>query len=191
MNQPIEIDPSKTALVLIDLQDGITAEPLVPRTGEVVVEAAENVAQRCVDKGVAVFTVRVDFARDFVDAPQAKVDRSMFAGVDVLPPGWSTLPSRLVDLSDVIITKRQWSAFHGTELDLQLRRRRITTVLLGGIATNFGVESTARQAWEHNYDVVVLEDLCTSVSAELHESSVRDVLPYVSRVRASSDIRFA
>jgi nicotinamidase-related amidase len=68
-----------------------------------------------------------------------------------LPAGWSDLVGGLAEAGDIGITKWQWGAFYGTELDLQLRRRGIRTIVLAGIATNFGVESTARQAWEHSY----------------------------------------
>ena len=57
-------------------------------------------------------------------------------------PGWSELADGLAAAGDIVITKRQWGAFHGTELDLQLRRRGIRGIVLGGIATNFGVEFT-------------------------------------------------
>src|SRR5476649_479225 len=90
-----------------------------------------------------------------------------------LPAGWSDFAPEIAALSCALeITKRQWSAFHGTELDLQLRRRGITTVVLGGIATNFGVESTARDAWQHNYAVVIAEDAMSSMDAELHRLAV-------------------
>ena len=89
------------------------------------------------------------------------------------------------------ITKRQWGAFYGTELDLQLRRRGIRTIVLGGIATNFGVESTARQAWEHSYELVLVEDATASTSAELHDFAIRFILPRIARVTQTSDIGFA
>jgi nicotinamidase-related amidase len=88
----------------------------------------------------------------------------------------------------VVITKRQWSAFHGTELDLQLRRRKITSIVLGGIATNFGVESTARDAWQHGYEVVIAEDMCSSMGAGLHEFAMQKILPRVGRIRSTADI---
>ena len=60
---------------------------------------------------------------------------------------WAEFVSELTPTpSDVVITKRQWGAFYGTELDLQLRRRKIDTIVLCGISTDFGVESTARFA---------------------------------------------
>jgi hypothetical protein len=65
-------------------------------------------------------------------------------------PGWDKLsPDLGTSDKDILITKRQWGAFYGTALDLHLRRRGITTIAIGGIATNFGVESSARTetAW--------------------------------------------
>ncbi|MGO9757626.1 MAG: isochorismatase family protein, partial [Roseiarcus sp.] len=88
----------------------------------------------------------------------------------------------------IVITKRQWGAFYGTELDLQLRRRGIGTVVLAGVATNFGVESTAREAWQHNYAVVVAEDAVTSLSEELHRFSIDKILPRIARVRSTAEI---
>jgi len=84
--------------------------------------------------------------------------------------------------------KHHWGAFTGTDLDLQLRRRGVKTVVIAGIATNFGVESTARSAWELSYDVVIVEDASTSRSAELHAFAVQHILPQIARVVASEDV---
>ena len=86
------------------------------------------------------------------------------------------------------ITKRQQGAFHGTELDLQLRRRGVTTIVLAGIATNFGVEQTAREAYQHGYAVVIAEDACTSVGPDLHRFAIERILPRIARVRSSDEI---
>jgi nicotinamidase-related amidase len=87
--------------------------------------------------------------------------------------------------------KRQWGGFYSTDLDLQFRRRGVKTIVLGGIATNFGVESTARSAWERSYDLVIVEDACTSISAELHDIAIRHIFPRIARVATSADIGFA
>ena len=106
-----------------------------------------------------------------------------------IPADWSDFASEIADIrADVVITKRQWSAFHGTELDLQLRRRGVSTIVLCGIATNFGVESTARDAWQHGYEVLIVEDACTSMGAGMHEFSVERILPRLGRVRKTNDI---
>ena len=75
------------------------------------------------------------------------------------------------------MTKRQWGAFYGTDLDLQLRRRGVRTIVLGGIATSIGVESTARSAWEHGYELVICEDLCADLHAETHAFSFKHIFP--------------
>ena len=81
-----------------------------------------------------------------------------------------------------------WGAFHGTELDLQLRRRGIQTIVLGGVATNMGVESTARQAWEHGYAVVLAEDATSGLSAQMHDFAIGNTFPRISRVVTSADL---
>ena len=75
-----------------------------------------------------------------------------------------------------------------SELDLQLRRRGINTIVLAGIATNFGVESTARDAWFQNYSVVIAEDAASSLDAELHRFSIEKILPRLARVRSTAEI---
>ncbi|HXD01092.1 MAG TPA: isochorismatase family protein, partial [Verrucomicrobiae bacterium] len=89
---------------------------------------------------------------------------------------------------DLLITKHQWGAFYGTELDLQLRRRAVQTIVLGGIATNFGVESTARDAYERGYHQIFAEDAMTSVSAEAHEFVVKNIFPRLGQVRSTNDV---
>jgi nicotinamidase-related amidase len=75
-----------------------------------------------------------------------------------------------------------WGAFYGTELDLQLRRRRIRTIVLGGVATQIGVESTARQAYEHGYELPIVKDATTSSDAEGHEMSMKHIMPRLGRI---------
>jgi nicotinamidase-related amidase len=88
----------------------------------------------------------------------------------------------------VIITKRQWGAFYGTELDLQLRRRGIDTIVLCGIATNWGVESTARDAYERGYQQIFVEDAMSARDAEGHSHTVASLFPRVGRVRSAEDV---
>ena len=180
------LNPKSTALVLIDLQQGIVAMPCQPRTGSEVLTNATAVAKRFRDAHAVVVLTRVAFAEGYADAPSRRVDRPPQLPADGLPAEWSTLAPGLAAPGDLIVTKHQWGAFYGTELDLQLRRRGVKTIVLGGISTNFGVESTARQAWEHNYDIVVLEDLCAGASTELHEMTLTHVFANFSRVMGSS-----
>jgi nicotinamidase-related amidase len=106
-----------------------------------------------------------------------------------LPPNWADIVPELgPQPGDVVITKRQWGAFYGTDLELQLRRRGITTIVLGGIATNFGVESTARDAWERNYELILVEDAMTSLAPDAHALALKVVFPRLGRVRSTADV---
>ncbi len=184
------VDPARTALVLIDLQNGIVSMPVAPHTAETVVDNSKALAARFRAAGAPVVLVRVAFAADYADAPRQMVDKPMVRPAGGLPQAWSSLVEGLEQPGDLVVTKRQWGAFYGTELDLQLRRRGIDSIVLAGIATNFGVESTARQAWELGYAVVLAEDACTSVAAELHAMTIAHVLPRIARIAHCSDIAF-
>lgn len=189
MPDPLTLDPKKTALVLIDLQHGVLPMAGGPHPAADIVRQAAALGQALAAAGGTVVPVNVAFAADAADRLQVPVDTPPAIPPGALPATWSELVPEIAALpAKVRIIKRQWSAFYGTELDLQLRRRGITTIVLGGIATNFGVESTARDAWQHNYAVVVAEDACTSVSAEAHRFSIERIMPRIARVRSTAEI---
>jgi nicotinamidase-related amidase len=185
----IALDPRTTALVLIDLQKGILGMPLAPHDATKVVEKSAALGKALKAAGGVVVLVKVSFANDYADRPNNEVDEPSQMPPGGLPAEWSEFVPEIDALhADVIITKRQWSAFYGTELDLQLRRRGIKTIVLGGVATHMGVESTARDAWQHHYSVVIAEDACASMGADLHQFSVEKVLRRVARVRSTAEI---
>jgi nicotinamidase-related amidase len=102
------------------------------------------------------------------------------------PPAASELIGQIErQPNDLLTTKRQWGAFYGTELDQQLRRRGVRTIVLGGIATNFGVESTARAAFDRGYELVFAEDAMSSVKAEAHQFATSVNFPRMGRVRTT------
>jgi nicotinamidase-related amidase len=181
----MQLDAKSTALVLIDLQAGVLAMSVEPHSAALIYERSMRLAQRFRDAGALVVRVRVSFSGDRADTLRAPVDQP--TNYSALPPGWDELPDPLPP-SDLLITKRQWGAFYGTELDLQLRRRAVRRIVLGGIATNIGVESTARSAAEHGYELVIPEDLCGSLSAELHAFSFKHILPRLARITTSETI---
>jgi len=184
----LTLDPKKTALVLIDVQRGTLGFPLQPHSAADLTATAVRLARHCRDTGAFVVYVRVDFSKGFPDRPHGEIDTPMMLPPGGLPADWAEYAAELAAIEpDLWITKRQWSAFHGTELDLQLRRRGITHLVLGGIATNFGVESTARDAWQHNYTVVVAEDACSSMP-ELHRFAIEKVLPRLALIRSSVEV---
>lgn len=187
----IHLDPKSTALVLIDLQKGIMGYPIAPVSRQDLLDTGKTLAERFRKAGGTVVLVNVNFAPDFGDALRQQVDAPSPRPEGGFPAGWADLVDGLAQPGDILITKRQWGAFHGTELDLQLRRRGITTIVLGGVATNFGVESTARNAYELGYELVIAEDATASTSVELHDISMKHILPRLARVAKSADITLA
>ena len=134
-----------------------------------------------------VVRVRVTFGPGHALAPRNDVDQPN--AYDKLPPGWDELvPDVRLDPADLIVTKHQWGAFHGTDLDLNLRRRGRDTIVLGGLATNIGVESTARDAWERGYRLLLVEDAMATFSAAAHEMSVKTIFPRLGHVCAADDV---
>lgn len=184
----LELSASTTALILIDLQKGVVGLPLEPYDGNRVLERGKVLAERFRAAGSPVVLVNVAFAADFGDALKAPVDRKQKHPEGGLPKDWMELCDGLQQPSDLTITKHQWGAFYGTELDLQLRRRGIKTVVIGGISTNIGVESTARAAHEHGYEVVLVEDATSTFSAAMHSFAYENIFPLLSRVTKTEAI---
>ena len=87
-----------------------------------------------------------------------------------------------------MITKRQWGAFYGTDLELQLRRRGIETIVLCGIATDYGVESAAPLAYEYGFQQIFVEDAMASMTEEQHNAAVNFVLKRIGRVRSTDAV---
>lgn len=175
------LDPKTTALVLIDLQRGITGRALAPRSGEDVVNNAIRLAEAFRSAGGTVVLVRVEIS----EMLHLATDRPMRDPNAPPPPPSASelLPEVGPKPGDLVVTKRQWGAFYATPLDQYLRRRGIRTIVLGGIATNIGVESTARSAAEHGYELVLVEDAMASISAEAHQFAIQTIFPMLGRVR--------
>jgi len=149
MTQALSLDPKSTALILIDLQQSTVPRALAPYSGPQVVEQSVRLAEATRAAGGTVVYVRVLLA----ELLRLPTDASLRAPNAPPPPANASelVPEAGVQPGDLMVTKRQWGAFYGTDLDQQLRRRGIRTVVMGGIATNFGVESTARAAFDRGY----------------------------------------
>lgn len=182
------LDPSRTALVLIDPQKWTLGMPIAPHSAPDIVARIKPLIRALRPDGFVVWT-RAAFSGGYADMLKVAVDMELKLPAGGLPADLLEFDERLnSDERDLVITKRQWSAFYGTELDLQLRRRRIETLIVAGVMTNFGVESSARDGWQNNYSVLIAEDACSSVDAEMHQFAVSRILPRVARVRTAAKI---
>jgi nicotinamidase-related amidase len=181
------IDRTKAALVVIDLQKGVVGRQTAPYASDIVVKNAAALADASRKNGMPVFLIRVAFSPDYKDALRPVVDAPWPAQTP--PPDWTDIvPEMGPKPGDFVITKHQWGAFHGTELDLQLRRRGMTTIILCGIATNIGVESTARFAFEYGYNQVFAEDAMAALSIEEHVFAAGKIFPRLGLVRKTNEI---
>jgi nicotinamidase-related amidase len=184
----LELEARRTAVVVIDLQKGIVRAPGNPHPAATVIANTVRLLEAARGAGAQVVLVHVGGAADGADRLHTTVDQPMRGAA---PPAadWSEFIAELNrQAGDIVILKRQWGAFYGTDLDLQLRRRGLTTIVLAGIATEFGVESTARDAYERGYEIVFAEDAMTGRSAESHANSVERIFPRIGRVRRTEEI---
>lgn len=183
----LTIDPKSTALVLIDLQKGITRQATAPHASPDVIARAVHLAERFRANGSLVVLVRVAFAADGSDRVRTPTD----AKPPAMPPAadWSEIvPDLGPKPGDIVVTKHQWGAFYGTELELQLRRRGVRTIVIGGISTNFGVESTARDAYERSYALIFVEDATAAMNADAHAFAMANIFPRLGLVRSTGDV---
>jgi nicotinamidase-related amidase len=139
----------------------IIALPTVPHSGEQVFERCLRLADAFRAHQALVVWIRVD-------RPGTPPADSELA---VEPPA-----------QDVVVAKKTWGAFGSSTLDEELRRHDISTVVLAGIATNFGVESTGRGADDHGYGTVFVTDAMTGLEKHAHEFAVEYVFPKLGRV---------
>lgn len=181
-----KLNPEKTALVLIDLQHGVTGMPTAPYTSAQVLEKSSALAESFRGKGAPVVYVHVNFA-DFLQLP---VDASLRDPNAAPPPANASeiVPEAGMQEGDLLITKRHWGAFAGTELEAELKKRGVDTVVLGGIATNIGVESTARQGTGLGFAFVIVEDACTTFGAEWQKFAFENIFPRLGKVRKTDEV---
>lgn len=183
---PITTLDERAALVVVDLQAGILGMATVPLDPAQVLASTVALADAFRGRGLPVVLVRVTHARDGSDATPGRTD--LTRSLD-RPDGWDELTPELGPRpGDLVVTKRNWSAFYGTDLDLLLRRRGITQIALTGIATSLGVESTARAAHEHGYHVVLVTDAMADGAAEAHENSITRIFPRLGQTTTTQDL---
>lgn len=178
------LDLNKTALVITDLQGlSVSIPSLVPYSSSQVVANACRLMDAFDKKGAFVVLVK----------------SSTFDGNDMLNPRADMMEDTMKEPDDYAselkkyknayhVTKRQWGAFHGTDLDLQLRRRSIETIVLCGISTSRSVDTTAREAYQFGYHQIFAEDAMTAFTKEEHEYVCKYIFPPIGRILKTEEI---
>jgi nicotinamidase-related amidase len=173
------LDP-KTALIIVDLQNGIVSFPTVHPVGAVI-QNASALADAFRRKHLPVVLVNANAV-----AP-GRTEQSRSLGN--LPPGWADIvPELNQQPTDHLVTKRTWGAFMHTDLAAYLHAKGVTQVVIGGISTSAGVESTARQAYEHGFNVTLAVDAMTDLSEETHINSVTRIFPKLGETGTTQEI---
>jgi len=168
------------ALVVIDLQKGITGMPTVHPASDIIGRAAQ-LARAFRERALPVVLVNVaGGAPGRTDAGPPKFARAA---------DWAELVPELEQQpSDHLVTKKTWGAFLGTDLDAYLRQQKVTQIVLAGIATSIGVESTARSAYDLGYNVVLITDAMTDRDADAHRNSIEKIFPRMSEIANTEDV---
>jgi nicotinamidase-related amidase len=163
------LDPH-TALLVVDLQKGIVGSPPAPPMAEVV-NRARGLIEAFRRRGLPVVLINVDGgAPGRTEQPRPDLG--------ALPQDWTDfVPELNRQPSDIVVTKRTWGAFASTDLEQRLRAIGVTQVVVLGVATGAGVESTARQAYEQGFNVTLAIDAMADRRPEAHDYSLRNVFP--------------
>lgn len=192
MPNRLSIDLNTSALVLVDLQNGIVNMDVGPCSSAQVIMNAQLLAKAFRTHKATVVLVSIELSEDGGDTLTPLLEEPLSAIPTHYPSDWSALLTELNACpSDIRIRKRQWGAFYGTDLDLQLRRRNIRTIVLAGISTNIGVESTARDAFERGYNQVFISDAMASPSTQAHNNTFEYIFPRIGIIRSTAEVMLA
>lgn len=158
-----------------------------------IIEASASLVAAAREQGIPIFWIRVERRADRRDVFDALTDDLLARNLTPPAPvtagthGAANIDELPVREEDQVILKPRFDPFIGTDLDLRLRSNGIDTILLGGMATNIGVESCARTAKDRNYHVVVMRDCCFNVDVEDHEWTLKRIMPTFARVMTSQE----
>ena len=184
-----------TALVVIDLQDGIVKMNMVHPATDIVRQSARLV-KAFHEAGLPVVIVNVvpfgapsgkvrtqapGMPKDEAGQKQAR-EAMEAAGFFTIVPELGATPG------DIFITKKTWNAFYDTSLDQELKKLGVTNIVLCGIATSIGVEGTARAGYEKGYNLTFVEDAMTDMLASAHDNSFTAIFPRIGEVGTTEAI---
>ena len=170
----------KTALVLIDLQKGIAAMATAHPMPEIIARSA----------ALADAFRKRDLPVDLVNVSGGAPGRTQeVRNMSGMPADWTELVPELgAQASDHRVTKKTWGAFTGTDLEYYLKNQGVTQIVLAGVATSIGVESTARYAYEYGFNITLAVDAMTDRNPQAHANSVELIFPRLGETGTTDEI---
>lgn len=172
------LDP-KTALIVVDLQKGIVGSPFIHPLADII-ERVQSLLEAFRELHLPVVLVNVaGRAPGRTEQPRNQT----------YPEGWTDLlPELRQQPSDIVVTKHTWGAFANTDLEEQLKAKGVSQVVVTGVATGTGVESTAWQAYEAGFNVTLAIDSMTDLRPEAHAYSLAHVFPRLGETGSTQEI---
>lgn len=169
------------ALLVVDLQNGLLRAPTVHPLDEII-DRSRQLADAFRELGLPVVLIGVEGNSPGRTDSGQRAPSSRPPGFAKPAPGLGTHPG------DHHLVKNVWGAFHGTSLDALLRKAGVTQVVLTGVATSIGVDSTARHAHEHGYHVVLATDAMTDLDQQAHDNAIERIFPRLGETAETKDI---
>jgi len=197
----VAVDPVKTAVLILDLQNEVIHEKgAFGGTGAAAHAVEQNVVANAARLAAAARSagarvVHVHHQRSVgadsgADSKQnAPLWRNM-AEADAMGTEWSAAPHEGIepDPTDIVLHKQRVNAFFGTPLDIKLRGLGVEKVLVSGALTNLSVESTIRYGADLGYQMVLVQDACSSFDAEWHRAAVEFAVTHLGEVATTEEV---
>ena len=195
MPEDLKLDPKTSAVILIDMINAVAKggnEPPynVPPNRQGVIDSFVRLVAYCRESGTPLIYITTYRRPDNSDAPKTIADVGGGGGVPMLE---GTRAVEVIDElaprpGDYIVVKPRFSAYYGTNLEGILKGLGTETILVGGISTQRSVEGTARDAKNRDMQCVVVSDCCTAGEEDVHEMTIKHVLPLLVRVRNTDEV---
>ena len=189
----ITLDPKKTAVILVDMinavakGDGPPYNP--PANRQAVTDNFARLVAHCREVGTPLIYITTHRRADNSDAPKTISDiGGAGAGNQAGTPAVAVVDELAMQPNDYLVVKPRFSAFYGTNVDGILKSLGTETILVGGISTQRSVEGTARDAKNRDMQCVVVSDCCTAGEEDVHEMTIKHVLPLLVRVRTTDEV---
>jgi nicotinamidase-related amidase len=174
-----------TALILIDLQKGIAAFPVVHPIEGVIANAAKltNAFHKA---GLPVVIVNVNPSGSKWTI--ARKEPSNMPAREFKADFFEIVPELKTQDGDIFVTKSTWGTFDSTDLHEQLQAKGVTGIVIGGVSTSIGVEGTARTASALGYNITFASDAMTDMIADAHENSFKHIFPRIGEIDTTQNI---
>lgn len=211
---PLQMQPRRTALVIIDMQEYFlnphspfarSCEAQVPGVLAYFQERGRHLVEPALQRLLAFFrthdlrVIYTTVASELADGSdlmpilqQRNATTQEQMGGASIPPrhdAWAQIVTCLEPhANELVINKTTYGTFSSTGLDHTLRNLGITTLIIGGVVTNVCVETTARDAADRGYQVILLDDACAAYSPEIHDATLLSFQGPFGRVRQTDEV---